>query len=327
MILLIETERDGDALMLACAVRIGLERRGVFAAVVDATSACAPGGGEGDAWREQIARRVLESAGEAHRKAGVRVLVVAMDRRAPLRPEEVVFWLGIGADPSRGAHLFRFPGRRSVESVEEAAGRIVAEPSAGEAVAAWSPDPPRIETGRLVLTWASREQISEMYRAIVGSSVFDQLNWDGPSSEVELHDWAAAAQRGYAKPRRERNIHLAVVDKGSGRQIGSVGYRHYAGATMPQGMIGYWIEEKSQGRGYGTEAVGAFVDFLFGEEGSERVEAEVFWGNERSRRLLERLGFVLEADMPRRARKRGRYLGEWIFGITRERWESRRGGG
>jgi RimJ/RimL family protein N-acetyltransferase len=56
--------------------------------------------------------------------------------------------------------------------------------------------------------------------------------------------------------------------------------------------IGYVLHPDSWGRGYGTEAVRALVEWLFTTYPLSAIEASVDTRNVRSQRLLERLGFM-----------------------------------
>ncbi len=58
--------------------------------------------------------------------------------------------------------------------------------------------------------------------------------------------------------------------------------------------VGYGLSASFRRRGYGSEAVGAMVEWLGAQPGIRAVTAEVEVGNDASRRLLERLGFVVE---------------------------------
>lgn len=61
--------------------------------------------------------------------------------------------------------------------------------------------------------------------------------------------------------------------------------------------IGYALAAPYRGRGYGTELVTALAGWLFSHREIERVVARnIDASNEASRRTLERVGFVLEAD-------------------------------
>ena len=60
------------------------------------------------------------------------------------------------------------------------------------------------------------------------------------------------------------------------------------------GTLGYWMGEKYAGKGLMTKAARALLRHAFLEMGLHRVEAACAPENERSRRLLERLGFERE---------------------------------
>ena len=63
--------------------------------------------------------------------------------------------------------------------------------------------------------------------------------------------------------------------------------------------IGYGLAAPFRGRGLGTEAVGALVDWLVAQPEVRTVTASVEVGNEPSRRLLVALGFTLVAEADR----------------------------
>jgi RimJ/RimL family protein N-acetyltransferase len=72
--------------------------------------------------------------------------------------------------------------------------------------------------------------------------------------------------------------------------VGSVGLRMNSDDSM-HAAIGYWLGQPHWGHGYGSEAVGAAVAYGFGGRGLERMEAETDPENERSARVLGKVGF------------------------------------
>lgn len=56
--------------------------------------------------------------------------------------------------------------------------------------------------------------------------------------------------------------------------------------------IGYFFGRSYWGRGYATEALHAFIDFVFEHRGIAEIHADIDPRNIASLRLLERLGFV-----------------------------------
>jgi RimJ/RimL family protein N-acetyltransferase len=76
------------------------------------------------------------------------------------------------------------------------------------------------------------------------------------------------------------------------RVIGSVIFH---GGPDRQGVVevAYGIEEDSQRQGFGHEAVYAAVEWAFGEPHVRIVRASTFTWHEPSRRILEKIGFVV----------------------------------
>lgn len=58
--------------------------------------------------------------------------------------------------------------------------------------------------------------------------------------------------------------------------------------------IGYGIGSAYWGRGYATEAVKRFIDYLFEEKDVHTVRASCFIGNGASRRVMEKCGMTYE---------------------------------
>lgn len=95
---------------------------------------------------------------------------------------------------------------------------------------------------------------------------------------------------------------FAVRLKETGRLIGIILYFDAEGAYCE---IGYGLGSAYWGRGYGTEAVGRFLEYLFREKGFRTVRASFFTGNEASRRVMEKCGMRFS----RFAEKEISYLG------------------
>ncbi|MFD5213837.1 GNAT family N-acetyltransferase [Microbacterium sp. NPDC058345] len=80
-----------------------------------------------------------------------------------------------------------------------------------------------------------------------------------------------------------------------------------------QAELGWVLHPAHAGNGYATEAVRAVIDTCFGALGLRRVHAGCFTVNERSWRLMERLGMRREEG----SRKTGLHRsGEWLDGLN-----------
>ncbi|MFL6436523.1 MAG: GNAT family N-acetyltransferase [Terriglobales bacterium] len=57
---------------------------------------------------------------------------------------------------------------------------------------------------------------------------------------------------------------------------------------------GFWVRKGAQGRGFATEAANAMVRYAFAVLGMRRIGLTHSAGNDASRRIAEKLGFLLE---------------------------------
>ncbi|NDV79126.1 GNAT family N-acetyltransferase [Dysgonomonas sp. 511] len=58
--------------------------------------------------------------------------------------------------------------------------------------------------------------------------------------------------------------------------------------------IGYWLSQFAQGKGIMTACVEKLIDYAFTEMGMNRIQIKVAEGNQKSRRIPEKLGFTSE---------------------------------
>jgi len=85
---------------------------------------------------------------------------------------------------------------------------------------------------------------------------------------------------------------LPFVIVADGEQVGSCSAR--LDATDGAAEIGYWVGAEVEGTGLAAESVGALVAHVFARGDVFRIQARTAVHNDRSRALLERLGFSLE---------------------------------
>ena len=100
---------------------------------------------------------------------------------------------------------------------------------------------------------------------------------------------------------QNRDIY-AIRLKETGRLIGII---LFFDAAEESCEIGYGLGSRWWNRGYGTEAVRRFLDFLFEEKGFKTVYASFFAGNEASKRVMEHCGMTFS----RYSEKELSYLG------------------
>ncbi|KAL4885476.1 acyl-CoA N-acyltransferase [Aspergillus karnatakaensis] len=102
--------------------------------------------------------------------------------------------------------------------------------------------------------------------------------------------------------------------------IGAIGLKLKTDVSYRTVELGYWIAEGYWGKGIAGEAVERFCQWVWSEEQWGhvlRIEAEVFDGNDGSRRVLEKAGFECEGRKRRAAEKNGVVLDVWGYALLR----------
>lgn len=100
--------------------------------------------------------------------------------------------------------------------------------------------------------------------------------------------------------------------------IGRVNLNHVVRGAWDNCLIGYFIDQELNGRGYATEAVRQAVDFAFHQVGLHRVEAAVLPFNKASIRVLEKCGFRKEGYAKHYLKLNGKWEDHLIYAITQE---------
>ena len=114
---------------------------------------------------------------------------------------------------------------------------------------------------------------------------------------------------------------LLVAAQGDERTvIGRVHLNAVVRGVFQNAYIGYWMAASQQGRGLMSEAVRAAVDWAFDTLRLHRIQAAVIPRNDRSVRVLEKLGFRREGLAERYLQIAGKWQDHAIFAVTREGW-------
>ena len=152
------------------------------------------------------------------------------------------------------------------------------------------------ETERLVLRKPSPDFAETLQKAI--EETFEDLRpWMPWAREMqtlnETREFLTAAELKFLEG--EDFVVLAFLTQ-TGEFVLSSGL-HPRNWSVPTFEIGYWCRSSMQGRGLATEAVRALTDIGFQEMAANRLEIRCDAQNHRSRRLAERAGYRLEAEL------------------------------
>ncbi len=145
-----------------------------------------------------------------------------------------------------------------------------------------------LETKRLLLRPWRLEDADDMYELARDPEIGAGCGFNAHKSIEESRD--------IVRMFMDSRATFAVVPKDLGRVVGTAGLKLgdecSLGSSEDEGDIGYWIGKPFWGNGYAPEAVSALLKLAFEELRLKRVWAGYFDGNDRSKRVLEKRGFV-----------------------------------
>ena len=170
--------------------------------------------------------------------------------------------------------------------------------------------PGRIETARLVLRPLVSEDAPRLVEGLADWQVVKWLAVVPWPYTAEDADWfvGANAPGGTLRAAGEQTWAIAHREE-PGRLVGVMGLGT---------ELGYWLASEAWGRGLATEAARAVLAAHFAQGGAGPVASAWFDGNERSERVLRKLGFEEVGVCPRDCLARGEDVPSHAMRLTRD---------
>lgn len=111
--------------------------------------------------------------------------------------------------------------------------------------------------------------------------------------------WVRAAQQQAEPVDKSRSVGWSIFLRDDHEQVvGVIDFTEIIRGPFCACFLGYSLDMHHTGRGLMTEALRATIDFAFERLGLNRIMANYLPDNDRSGRVLERLGFVREGYSP-----------------------------
>jgi RimJ/RimL family protein N-acetyltransferase len=177
-----------------------------------------------------------------------------------------------------------------------------------------------LQTPRLTLRPWKSSDAPQLYRYARDERIGPRAGWPAHQSEEE----SLAIIESVFKP--DPYTFAITLDDQTNEVIGSISLKvtlaQLAEFVQPgEAEVGYWIGVPFWGQGYAVEALRAVVDYAFDTLALEALWCGYYAGNEQSKRVQEKVGFVqnrvlYEVDVPLLHEKRTEYYTK----LTREAW-------
>lgn len=175
-----------------------------------------------------------------------------------------------------------------------------------------------LETPHLVLREFGSGDWQAVHEYASDPEVVRYMLW-GPNTEKQSRNFVRKAIS-YQEEDPRRKFELAVVHSHEDRLIGGCGIR----VTNPEareGDIGFILDRRFWGRGYGTEAAERLLRFGFGELGLHRIYATCDPRNVASARVLEKIGMQREGYIREHLLVRGEWRDSLVYAILEAEWK------
>ncbi|MFH1277133.1 MAG: GNAT family N-acetyltransferase [Candidatus Eisenbacteria bacterium] len=158
-------------------------------------------------------------------------------------------------------------------------------------------DLPRIETKRLVLRVPESSDGAAMARFVTENREHF-APWEPhhpPEYFTEAH-WEETLEKSVEEARRGRSLRLVFFAAGDagGEILGQCAFSRIVRGPFQAALLGYGLHHRVVGKGFMEEGLRGAIDYAFTDLRLHRVMANYMPANERSARLLRKLGFTHE---------------------------------
>ena len=131
-----------------------------------------------------------------------------------------------------------------------------------------------------------------------------------PYTHDDAIAWIAHSR---TEPENQRHFAICV-----GEQIvGGAGFTRLEDLSRRTAEIGYWLGEPFWGQGIAPRTLAMATEIAFRDFDFERLQATVVEWNDRSCRVLEKVGYELEARLARGTFKDGVVCDAWLYARLR----------
>lgn len=171
-----------------------------------------------------------------------------------------------------------------------------------------TPPLPHIQTDRLTLKLLEPCNAEFMVNFRVENKQH-LMPWE-PLRSAEFYTlgfWEMQLRHAVQEFREQHCVCLVIMDTDETEVYGVCNFTFIQKGTFLACQLGYALAEKHQEQGIMAEALKAGIDYMFNDIGLHRIMANYMPHNDRSARVLERLGFVVEGKAKDYLRINGRW--------------------
>lgn len=175
---------------------------------------------------------------------------------------------------------------------------------------------PTLTTNRLLLRQFQPDDAESLFAILSDSQVTE---FYGHEPHQSLDDTRELIRQIQVRYERSEALRWGITLRGVDRLIGSCSFHHFD-PDFHRAETGYELHRAYWGKGIMTEAMSVILTYGFTELELHRVEAIIDIVNDRSKSLLDKLGFTYEGNLRQRYYFQGRFEDEHYFGLLKDEW-------
>jgi [ribosomal protein S5]-alanine N-acetyltransferase len=178
-----------------------------------------------------------------------------------------------------------------------------------------------IETRRLVLRPLAISDAPAIYAYQSDAEVYRYMSPEPPASA----DAVAEPIGGWlALPVEDRRPCWVIVLREVDCVVGTISFNQLDRKNS-NGQLGYEVAREQWGKGIGTEAVRAVLNYGFGTMGLNRIAGYCWEGNVASRRVMEKAGMTYEGTLRQLRYAKGAYRDMRFYSVLASEWQAKQG--
>lgn len=182
---------------------------------------------------------------------------------------------------------------------------------------------PVLETEHLILRKVNKSDAEDFFSYASDDEVARHVLWQAHRTILDTRRQIYAFRKQY---RHGDPSSFAIIDKESGRMIGTIGYM-WISTVDCSAEIGYSLSREFWNRGLMTEALREIIRFSFDILQLNRVEAQHGTDNPASGRVMEKCGMVKEGILRQRLMNKGHLIDIALYSILKEEYKKEHSGG
>ncbi|NLN07685.1 MAG: GNAT family N-acetyltransferase [Firmicutes bacterium] len=176
---------------------------------------------------------------------------------------------------------------------------------------------PQLETERLILRKLKLQDADDIFEYAADKEVTRYLTWETHKSVEDARKFINFILDKYKK---DEAGEWGIVLKETGKLIGSIGMPWHDKKNK-RAEIGFVLSRKYWGQGIMPEAVNRVLQFAFAEMGLNRIECCHALHNEKSGRVMQKVGMSFEGIAREKILAKNKFWDVKQYAILRSDWE------